>query len=158
MKKICFVCEGNICRSPIAEYLMKDLLRKEGMDKDYEVFSRGLTNETRGEDIHPLSKEQLDKHHIPYGPHKAQKICFQDYADSDYVIVMEQYNILLLRRLFLLKSQDAKVRKLLSFTGSSKDIDDPYYTRNFSVAYADIEKGCKAFLEYLKKSYQEEAK
>ncbi len=151
MKSICFVCEGNICRSPIAEFLMRHLLEQANMDKDYIVFSRGLVSDTRGEDTYSLSKEQLRKHGIPFSVHSAQKINRAEYDDSDYVIVMDEYNIVLLKRLFFLRGP-VKAKKLLSFTGENKDIQDPYYTRNFDVAYDAIEKGCHAFLDYLKKN------
>ena len=152
MKSICFVCEGNICRSAIAEFLMKQLLKDAWLEDEFKVFSRGLTDYTHGEDTHPLSKEQLKLHNIPFETHHAQKISLEEYEKADLVIVMDNYNIQLLKEQFSLTGRKIKAKKLLSFCGSDRDIMDPYYTRNFDIAFNDIEKGCKALLKVLLKN------
>lgn len=133
----------------MAEFLFKDMLQKNGLSSEYEVFSRGLVTDTRGMDMHNGSKDQLRKHNIPFTTHHADQITREEYDSADYVIVMDQYNLVLLKRLFFLKGK-MKAVKLLSFAGENRDIQDPYYTKDFETAYKDIEKGGEALLKYLK--------
>lgn len=145
MIKICFVCLGNICRSTMAEYIMKDLVKKEGLEKEFLIESRG-TSADIGSDIHPGTKNMLDKHNIPYNKHIATQLKKSDYEKYDYFIGMDDYNIRSMKKLF---GTDKKLYKLLDFTNNNKEIDDPWYTHNFNITYDEVSKGCKVLLNYL---------
>ena len=146
MIKICFVCQGNICRSTMAEYVFKDLVRKEGLEKDFLIESRGVIADV-GSDIHPGTKKMLDLHHIPYDKHISTQLEKSDYEKFDYFIGMDNYNVISMKKIF---GTDKKVYKLLDFTKKSKEIDDPWYTHNFNVTYDDVDKGCRALLKHIK--------
>ena len=147
MIRICFVCLGNICRSPMAEYVFKDLVRKEGLEKEFLIESRGTCDDEIGNDMHPGTKSMLDKYNIPYGRHYATRLLKSDYDKYDYFIGMDDYNVLSIKRLF---GTDKKIYKLLDFTKNSKEIDDPWYTHNFNVTYDEVDKGCRALLKHIK--------
>ena len=146
MIRICFVCQGNICRSTMAEYVFKDLVRKEGLEKDFLIESRGVIADV-GSDIHPGTKSMLDKHNIPYSKHIATQLEKNDYDKYDYFIGMDNYNVISMKKIF---GTDKKVYKLLDFTKDDKEIDDPWYTHNFNVTYDDVDKGCRALLKHIK--------
>ena len=146
MIRICFVCQGNICRSTMAEYVFKDLVKKEGLEKDFLIESRGVIADV-GSDIHPGTKSMLDKYNIPYSKHIATQLEKNDYEKYDYFIGMDNYNVISMKKLF---GTDKKVYKLLDFTKKSKEIDDPWYTHNFNVTYDEVDKGCRALLKHIK--------
>ena len=146
MIRICFVCQGNICRSTMAEYVFKDLVRKEGLEKDFLIESRGVIADV-GSDIHPGTKSMLDKYNIPYSKHIATQLEKNDYDKYDYFIGMDNYNVISMKKIF---GTDKKVYKLLDFTKDDKEIDDPWYTHNFNITYEEIDKGCRALLKYIK--------
>ena len=147
MIRICFVCLGNICRSPMAEYIFKDLVKKEGLEKEFLIESRGTCDDEIGNDTHPGTKSMLDKHNIPYERHYATRLLKSDYSKYDYFIGMDNYNIISMKKIF---GTDMKIYKLLDFTDDNKEIDDPWYTRNFTITYDEVDKGCRALLEYIK--------
>lgn len=147
MIRVCFVCLGNICRSPMAEFIFKDLVKKEGLENEFLVESRGTCDDEIGNDIHPGTKSILDKHNIPYTRHYATRLLKSDYEKFDYFIGMDNYNVLSMKKLF---GTDKKVYKLLDFTKHSKEIDDPWYTHNFTITYEEVDKGCRALLDYIK--------
>ena len=145
--KILFVCHGNICRSPMAEFVMKDLLAKAGRD-DVAVESAALHTDEIGSDTHYGTKRELARHGIPFAPRSAWLLSAAKAREYDLLVGMDDYNIADLRR--LVSPEDAgKIRKLLSFAGSERDIADPWYTGNFDQTYADIFEGCTALLKSL---------
>ena len=146
MIRICFVCQGNICRSTMAEYVFKDLVKKEGLEKDFLIESRGVIADV-GSDIHPGTKKMLDLHNIPYSKHVSTQLEKNDYEKFDYFIGMDNYNVISMKKIF---GTDKKVYKLLDFTKDDKEIDDPWYTHNFNITYEEIDKGCRALLKYIK--------
>ncbi len=141
MKKILFLCHGNICRSPMAEYVCKDLAKGMGVH----IESMAVSREEIGNGIYPPAARTLESHGIPYGKHRARQITRADYEEFDYVIVMERYN---LPRLMNIIGQDdgQKVSRLLDFTDTPGDIEDPWYSGNFEMVYQQIVKGCQALL------------
>ena len=136
-KSILFVCHGNICRSPMAEYIFKKLARKK-----FVVESRATSNEEIGNDMHEGTKEQLELHNIPYDRHSAKRITVDDYERFDIIICFDDYNIRNLRKITW---DTTKVHKLLD-----KDIEDPWFTGDFGKVYNEIFSGCKALYEKLK--------
>ena len=151
MIKILFVCHGNICRSPMAEYIMKQIVKEENLSSSFEISSCATSNEEIGNDIYPPAKRILDKHHIPYDYHQARRINRSDFENYDYIIVMDDNNIRNLRYYF--DEKDIyRIKKLLSFANINRDVDDPWYTGGFETAYNDIYKGCKGLLKYIKEN------
>lgn len=147
MKKVMFLCHGNICRSPIAEFVFKD------MAKGYDVFaeSKAVSREEIGNDIYPPAKEVLRRHSIPFSHHAARQVTRQDYEDFDYIIIMESYNMPRLLRI-IGEDDENKVFRLLDFTDRPRDIEDPWYSGNFEKVFSEIQEGCSALLEHLKEN------
>lgn len=135
MIKICFVCLGNICRSPMAEYMMKSFLKKRGEDINYYITSRGTSSEEEGNDLYPPVKKILDLYGIDYDKHVAKKIVKEDYYKYDYFVCMEMSNKESLLRIFQVEDS-SKIILLLD-----RDISDPWYTRDFESAFRDIDIG-----------------
>lgn len=130
----------------MAEYVMKDLVKKEGLEKEILIESRGTIADV-GSDIHPGTKRMLDLHNIPYSKHVAAQLEKSDYVRYDYFIGMDNYNVISMKKLF---GTDKKIYKLLDFTNIDKEIDDPWYTHNFTITYEDIDNGCKALFNFVK--------
>ena len=124
MKKILFVCLGNICRSPMAEYVFKDIVKKEGKEKKFYIESAATSTEEIGSDMHYGTKEILDRYHIPYKKHTARQLKKEDYDKFDYIIGMDSGNIRGILRIVGEDNQN-KVYKLLDFTNDKRDIADP---------------------------------
>ena len=131
MLKICFVCLGNICRSPMAEFIMKNKVNQ----KDYLIESRATSYEEQGNDIYPPAKKKLDEEHITYNRHYATRLEKEDYDKFDVFYCMEESNISNCIRIFG-SDKDNKIKKLLP-----RDIADPWYTNNFDITYNDLVEG-----------------
>jgi len=145
--KILFLCHGNICRSPMAEFVMKELVRKAGRD-DIAVESAALHTDEIGNDIHRGTREKLRAEGIPFAPRAAWLLNAAKAREYDLLIGMDAYNVADLRRL-VYPEDLPKVHKLLEFAGSPRDIADPWYTGNFDQTYDDIVEGCTALLKTL---------
>ena len=145
--KILFVCHGNICRSPMAEFVMKDLLRKAGRD-DVVVESAALHTDEIGSDIHRGTRRELDRHGIPHSPRRAWLLDAATASTYDLIIGMDAYNMADLRRL-VYPTDLSKVRRLLDFAGVNRDVADPWYTDDFEATYSDVITGCEALLQHL---------
>ena len=144
-KKIIFVCLGNICRSPMAELVFKDMVKRQGLK--LEIDSCGTSDEEEGNGIYPPAKAELNRHGI-FGEHTARQITKSDVVNADYILGMDGSNMRVLHRLAGEKYAD-KLSRLCDFTDNPRDVADPWYTRNFKKAYEDIVDGCSAFLNYL---------
>ena len=145
--KILFVCHGNICRSPMAEFVMKDLLHKAGRT-DVAVESAALHTDELGSDIHRGTRQELERHGIPFASRRAWLLDAAKASEYDLIVGMDAYNMADLRRL-VYPADLPKVRRLLDFAGVNRDVADPWYTGNFSQTYADIVAGCNALLRSL---------
>lgn len=143
MIKICFVCLGNICRSPMAEYIMKKKLKDLNLDKEFLIVSRATSYEEQGNDIYPKAKRKLEEENIPYDNHSATRLEQDDYQKYDYFICMEERNITNSLRIFE-RDPNNKIIKLLD-----KDIADPWYTGNFDITYSELDKGLNKLIELL---------
>ena len=148
MIKVLFVCLGNICRSPMAEYVFKDMIKKEGIEEIY-IDSAATSSEEIGNSIHYGTRNKLKEMNIDYGNHLARQMTKQDYEKFDYIIGMEDRNIKDIKRI-VGEDTENKIYKLLDFSKNPRDIADPWYTGNFDKTYDDIVEGLEAFLYYLK--------
>lgn len=150
MIKIMFVCHGNICRSPMAEFVMKDIVRKNGLSDKIYVESSATSREEIGNDIHYGTKRKLTEMGIPFEKRGARQITKKDYEDFDYIILMDSYNVRNLKRI-IPEDNKNKVFKLLDFSKrKGEDIADPWYTGNFDETYNDVIVGCEGLLLKLK--------
>ena len=148
MKKILFVCLGNICRSPMAEFVFKDLVKKEGLDNDFYIESAATSSEEIGNRMHYGTIQKLKEKNIEYGDKRARKLISSDYDKFDYIIGMDERNIINIERI-VGKDSENKIYKLLDFSNRPRDIADPWYTGNFDKTYDDILEACKAFLKFI---------
>ena len=149
MIKVLFICHGNICRSPMAEYIMKDLVEKASLTDRCYIASAATSSEEIGNPIYPQARRKLREHGIVADGHQARRMERRDYRDYDYLIGMEQYNIRNMMRI-LGGDPEEKIYRLLDFTDHPGDIDDPWYTDDFDTAYSEILQGCQGLLKYLR--------
>ena len=148
MTKILFLCHGNICRSPMCEFVFTELARWAGVSDKFEIASAATSLEEIGNDMYPPAKACLRAHGIPFSRRHARQVTRADYDDYDLLIIMEEYNRRNLRRIIPDDPED-KVHTLMSYTGRDRDVADPWYTDDFETAYDDILRGCEALLAAL---------
>ncbi len=147
-----FVCHGNICRSPMAEFILKDMVAKKGLQNDFVICSSATSTEEIfngiGNPVYPPAKAVLENHKISPDGKRAVQLKQSDYDKYDLFIGMDSANIRNMKRIFGGDCEN-KIHKLMEYTSSSADVSDPWYTRDFDRCYNDIYKGCKALLEEL---------
>lgn len=151
MIKVLFICYGNICRSPMAEFILKDMVKKRGIEDKFYIQSAATSTEEiwggKGNPIYSPARAELTKRGIPFDSSKrAVQATKDDYENYDYIICMESMNVRDLMRIIGF-DKDKKVKKLLDFTSHGGDIADPWYSGDFTATYRDIVEGCEAFLK-----------
>lgn len=148
MIKILFVCLGNICRSPMAEFVMKDMVAKQGRAAEFVIASAATSTEESGNGVYPPAKAELARHGIGCKGKYSVQLQRSDYEKYDLLIGMDEGNIRNMRRICGGDPQ-GKIHKLLDYTARGGDVADPWYTDRFDVAYRDIYDGCEALLATL---------
>ncbi len=144
-----FICHGNICRSPMAEYIMKELVRREGLENEFEIASCAVSTEEIGNGIYPPAQSELRRRGVPFGEHHASLLTRSDYYRYDMFIVMDTSNLRRARDI-LDGDKQGRLHKLMEFAGSGRDVSDPWYSRRFDTAFDDIMQGCEGLLKALK--------
>ena len=150
MIKVLFICHGNICRSPMAQYVLQNMVEERGIADSFYIDSAATSTEEIGNGVHYGTRRKLAEVGIPCGGHRAIQLTKQDYDKFDYLIGMDSANMRNINRMVGFDSEK-KVYKLLDFTNMQRDIADPWYTGNFDQTYEDIVAGCKGLLEFLEK-------
>ncbi|MDO4505330.1 MAG: low molecular weight protein-tyrosine-phosphatase [Spirochaetales bacterium] len=148
MTRILFICHGNICRSTMAEFVMKDLVRKAGRENEFFIDSKATSTEEIGNPPHYGTVSKMRQVGIPMNPHRASQMKKSDYDEFDLILGMDGWNI---RNILKITGGDSegKVHMLLDYTSHPRDIADPWYTHNFDETYNDVLEGCEALLESL---------
>lgn len=146
--KILFVCLGNICRSPMAEFVMKDLVRQMGIDSQFEIASAATSTYEIGNPVYPPAKQKLASHGIDCKGKTARQITKHDYDYYDYIIAMDQSNVKNLKKMFG-EDTDNKITLLMDYTTRPADVADPWYTGDFDATWNDVVEGCKGLITSL---------
>ena len=149
MTKILFVCHGNICRSPMAEFLMKELVEKKGLGERFYIESAATSTEEIGNGVYPPVRRILNARGIDCTNKRARQMTASDYEKFDYIICMDQNNLRNMK--YIVSDTCGKVSRLLDFTNNPHDVADPWYTGDFELTERDVENGCNALLEFLLK-------
>lgn len=149
--KVMFICHGNICRSPMAEFLLWDMVKKEGRESEFEIASSAVSEEEIwngvGNPVYPPVKALLNGLGISCEGKRAQKLTLADGEYYDYLLCMDESNCVRAKR--IVGKNAEKCQKLLAFTGENRDVPDPWYTRDFQATYRDILRGLTALLKYI---------
>ncbi len=148
MKRILFVCHGNICRSPMAEFVMKDLVRKAGREQEFHIESAATSTEELGNPVYPPARQKLAEHGLSCKGKTARQMTRRDYDACDLLIGMDTWNIRNMERISGGDPQH-KIHRLLDYTQRSGDVADPWYTGNFEATWRDVSEGCQALLAIL---------
>ena len=150
MIRILFICHGNICRSPMAEFVMKELVRERGLEDRFEIRSCATSTEEIwngvGNPVYPPAKRELARHGIDCAGKRAVQLTPEDYNRYDYLICMDRNNV---RNAVRITGRGEKYRLLLEYAGESRDVADPWYTGDFERTYEDVLKGCTALLDII---------
>ena len=148
MTRILFICHGNICRSPMAEFVLKDMVQRRGIGDRFVIASAATSREEIGNSVHEGTRKKLAEHGISVAGKRAVQVTRADYDRYDYLLVMDGLNLRNLARI-IPDDPEQKICRLLDFTDRGGDIADPWYTGNFDETYADIVAGCEALLRHL---------
>jgi protein-tyrosine phosphatase len=149
MTKILFICHGNICRSPMAEFILKDMVKKAGLSEQFEIASAATSTEELGNPVYPPARRKLAEYGISCDGHSARQLTNADYDKYDLLIGMDRANLRNMHRICGGDYAD-KMHLLMDFTDRPGDVADPWYTRDFSTTWIDIEEGCRRLLDWLR--------
>ena len=149
MHRILFVCHGNICRSPMAEYVMKDLVKKAGLEGEFSIASAATSTEEIGCPVYPPARRKLAEHGIGCAGHAARQLTAADYDCWDYLVGMDGANLWNMRRICG-GDPAGKMHRLLDYTDRPGDVADPWYTRDFQQTWDDVQEGCRGLLDVLR--------
>ena len=150
MKKIMFVCHGNICRSPMAEFIFKKLIRERGLESEFYAASSATSREELGNPVYPPARAELARHGIDTSGKYAVQMTRSDYEEYDLLIPMDSMNVRNLMKI-IGSDPDGKVKKLMDYTSRGGDVADPWFTGEFSITYRDVFEGCRCLLDELTK-------
>ena len=150
MIKILFICHGNICRSPMAEFVMKDLVEKAGLKDRFHIESAATSTEEIGNPVYPPARRKLAEYGISCAGHAARQLTRKDYDQFDWLIGMDFANLRNMRRMCGGDEQD-KIHLLMDYTHRPGEVADPWYTGNFEATWQDVREGCEGLLQYLTK-------
>ena len=148
LTRILFICHGNICRSPMGEMIMKQLVREQGLEDVFTIASCATSREEIGNPVYPPARAELARRGIPCERRGARQLTRRDYEDYDLLICMDAMNVRNALRI-LGSDPDGKLHKLKEYTGSSDDVADPWYSDRFDIAFDEIDAGCRALLKRL---------
>lgn len=148
MIKVLFVCHGNICRSPMAEFVMKDMVKKAGVDNAFYIESAATSTEEIGNPVYPPARKKLAEHGISCTGKTARQLRGGDYGSYDLLIGMDQANLRNMRRICG-GDPEGKLHRLMDFTVRPADVADPWYTDDFEATWRDVEEGCRGLLDEL---------
>lgn len=144
--KILFVCHGNICRSPMAEFIMKALVKARGVEDQFYIESAAVSTEEIGNGIYPPARRCLNQHGVAFDPYRtARQVTREDYARFDRIICMDSSNLRWIRRI-IPEDPQGKIHLMMSYTGRPRDVADPWYTGDFETTFQDILAACEAML------------
>ncbi|MBQ6450337.1 MAG: low molecular weight phosphotyrosine protein phosphatase [Solobacterium sp.] len=148
MIKVLFICHGNICRSPMAEFILKELVRRKGVQDDFEIASAAVSSEEEGNGLYPPARRKLKEYGIPCEGHRAHKMRPWEYEYYDVIFAMDASNI---RRLMDMTDHDPayKIHHMMEYASVYRDVRDPWYTGNFEETYQDLWDACTGYLESL---------
>lgn len=148
MHKVLFVCLGNICRSPMAEFVMKDLVKKANVSQQFEIASAATSREELGNPVYPPARQELAKHGIGCSGKTARQITKEDYEYYDYIVAMDYSNVRNLERM-LGPDIEHKISMLLDYTNHPGQVADPWYTGDFGATWNDVLEGCQGLLKQI---------
>ena len=148
MIKVLFICHGNICRSAMCEFIMKDMAARAGLADKVIIDSAATSREEIGNDMYPPARRKLQQEGIPFAPRRARQVTREDYENYDLILCMEAYNLRNIKRI-IPEDPEGKIKLLLDYTDHPRDIADPWYTGNFDETYDDLTEGCEALLKVI---------
>ena len=146
MIKVLFICHGNICRSPMGEYVMKDLVKKAGREKEFHIASAAVSREELGNPVYPPARKKMAEHGIDCRGKTARQMTAADYAHYDLLVAMDQSNLRWMDRICS-GDPEGKFRLLLDYTDHPRDVADPWYTGDFEATWQDVNAGCRGILQ-----------